>query len=88
MYRAYELWKAYAMVIVDGLFAYINKAEDWGWPPLLTLALPLAAMFAADWFLPRWASLGVFTALGLPMAWFLGSMFYVFFTQVQGRDRA
>lgn len=88
MYRAYELWKAYVMFVIDRLFTYLDKSEEWGWPIAATIALPLLPLFAADWFLPRWASLSVCAAVGVPMAWFLGSMFYVYFAHVHGRDRA
>lgn len=77
MYRIYAIWKAYAMLVIDALSAYCQKTEHL--PAVLSLGLLLVPMLAADWFLPRWASLSLFAVIGLPLAWFLGTMFWVFF---------
>lgn len=77
MYRIYEVWTTYAMLVVDAVSAYCRKTEHL--PFALSLGLLVVPMFAANWFLPRWASLSLYAATGLPLAWFLGMMFRVFF---------
>ena len=84
MHRIYEVWKAYAMLVIDTVSAYCRSTEHL--PVVVSLGLLLVPMFAADWFLPRWASLSLYAAIGLPLAWFLGTMFWVFFTY--GSNRA
>ena len=83
MSRIYEIWKAYALLVVEALSAYCRATEHL--PVVVSLALLLAPMLAADWFLPRWASLSLFAAIGFPLAWFLGTMFWVFFTYGSNR---
>lgn len=83
MFRIYEIWKAYALLIVEALSAYCRATEHL--PVVVSLAVLLAPMLAADWFLPRWVSLSLFAAIGLPLAWFLGTMFWVFFTYGSNR---
>ena len=87
MYRAYEIWKAYEILIVEGIFAYLHSAEEWGWPMLATLALPGALMLAVDFFLPRWLSVSLILAVGLPMLSWFASFMYTYFAYVHGRDR-
>ncbi len=77
MYRIYEVWKAYALFVVAALTAYIDRTDYFSTP--VSFGLLLLPLLAADWFLPRWASLSIFAGLGLPLAWFLGNVFYVFF---------
>jgi hypothetical protein len=54
MSRIYAIWKAYAMLVIEAVSAYCRKTEDL--PVVVSLGLLLVPMFAADWFLPRWAS--------------------------------
>lgn len=87
MYRAYDIWKAYEILIIEGIYAYLDCADEWGWPVFPTLAFPGALMLAADFFLPRWLSVSLFLAVGLPMfTWFV-SLIYTYFAYVHGRDR-
>jgi len=72
MSRIYEIWKAYAMLVIEAVSAYCRKTEHL--PVVVSLGLLLVPMFAADWFLPRWASLSLYAAIGLPLAWFLGTL--------------
>ncbi|HFQ6795788.1 TPA: hypothetical protein ACHYVO_004840 [Klebsiella quasipneumoniae] len=83
MSRIYAIWKAYAMLVIEAVSAYCRKTEDL--PVVVSLGLLLVPMFAADWFLPRWASLSLYAAIGLPLAWFLGTLFWVFFTHESQR---
>jgi hypothetical protein len=78
MYQIYKVWTTYAMLVVEGFSAYSRKTEHW--PFAQSMGLLLVPMFAANWFLPRWASLSLYAAIGLPLAWFIGAMFWVFFT--------
>lgn len=87
MDRAYEIWKAYAMSVVAVVFAYLDKTDDWGWPPVLAVALPLLPLLAVDWFVSRWVSLGLFLPVGLPIGWFVGSLFCAYFESEQGSNR-
>ncbi|RWA36992.1 hypothetical protein [Xylella fastidiosa] len=84
MSRICEIWEAYAMLIVEALSAYYHKTEHL--PFVVSFGLLLVPMFLADWFLPRWASLSLYAAIGLPLAWFLGMIFWVFFTHKSQRD--
>ena len=83
MSRIYAIWKAYAMLVIEAVSAYCRKTEDL--PVVVSLGLLLVPMFAADWFLPRWASLSLYAAIGLPLAWVLGTLFWVFFTHESQR---
>jgi hypothetical protein len=85
MYRIYEIWKAYALFVVGVLFAYGERTDHLPMP--VSLGFLLLPVLAADWFLPRWASLSVFAAVGLPLAWFMGTMFYVFFAYSPNRAK-
>lgn len=78
MYRIYEVWVAYAAFVIEAFFAYCRRTEHW--PVIVSLGLLLVPMFAADWFLPRWASLSLFAAIGLPLVWFFGVMVWLHFT--------
>lgn len=84
MYRIYEIWKAYALFVVGVFSAYSERTDHL--PLVVSLGMLLVPMVAADWFFPRWASLSLYAAIGLPLAWFLGTMFWVFFTY--GSNRA
>jgi hypothetical protein len=72
MSRIYAIWKAYAMLVIEAVSAYCRKTEDL--PVVVSLGLLLVPMFAADWF-ARWASLSLYAAIGLPLAWFLEPCF-------------
>jgi hypothetical protein len=78
MHRIYEAWIAYAMLVTDAVSAYCRRTEHW--PFVVSMGLLLIPMFAADWFLPRWASLSLYAAIGLPMVWIFGTMLWVYFT--------
>lgn len=78
MHRIYEIWKAYAMVVVEAYFAYCQKTENL--PAVVSFGLLLAPMAAVHFFLPAWISLPLIAAILLPLLWFLGLLFYVFFT--------
>lgn len=79
MQRIYDAWKAYAIFIVEVLSAYSSRTDHL--PLLVSMGGVLVPLVAADYFLPRWASLSLFAAIGLPLAWFLATMIWVFFTQ-------
>lgn len=83
MSRLYEIWKAYAMLVIDAVSAYCRATDHW--PAIASLGLLFVPMLAADWLLPRWASLSLYAAIGLPLAWFLGTLFWVFFTHESQR---
>ena len=87
MVRAYEIWKAYAMAVVDAVFAYLDKTDDWGWPPVLAMVLPLLPLLAVDRFVSRWVSLGLFLPVGLPIGWFVGSLFCAYLATEHGSYR-
>jgi hypothetical protein len=57
MSRIYAIWKAYAMLVIEALSAYCRKTGHL--PVVLSLGLLLVPIFAADWFLPRQASLSL-----------------------------
>ncbi len=78
MYRLYEIWVAYAMFIVETVSAFSRWMEDL--PIIFPLGSMFLALYAVDLFLPRWASLSIYAATGLPMVWYLSTLFYVFFT--------
>lgn len=83
MQRIYSMWTAYALFVVSVFSAYSERTDHLPLP--VSLGFLLLPMLAADWFLPRWASLSIFAAVGLPLAWFLGTMFYVFFAYSSNR---
>lgn len=85
MERIYEMWKAYALFIVAALSAYSERTDHL--PAPVAFGFLLLPMLAADWFLPRWASLSIFAAVGLPLAWFLGAVICVFFAYSSNRTR-
>jgi hypothetical protein len=66
------------MLVIEAVSTYCRKTGHL--PDMVSLGLLLVLMFAVDWFLPRWASLSLYAAIGLPLAWFLGTMFWAFFT--------
>lgn len=78
MYRIYEIWKAYALFVVEAIFACQRRIEHL--PDIVSFGLLLVPLIAVEWFLPRWASLSIFAAIGLPMLWFFGALFCVYFT--------
>lgn len=78
MQRIYDAWKAYALFIVEAFSAYSSRTDHLPLP--VSLAGLFVPMIAADFFLPRWASLSLYAAIGLPLAWFLATMICVFFT--------
>lgn len=83
MYRIYEAWKAYAILIVEAVMAYCERTQHF----VVSIGSLILPLFAVDWFLPRWAALSIYAAIGLPLAWFLGSMFWVFFAHEHNRQR-
>lgn len=78
MSRIYTIWKAYTLLVAEALSAYCQRTEHL--PFVVSLGLLLVPMIAAVWFLPHWASLSLSVAIGLPLVWFLGMLFWVFFT--------
>ena len=84
MFHIYEIWKTYALLVIEAVSAYCQKTERL--PVVVSLGLLLAPLFAANWLLPRWASLSLYAAIGLPLAWFLGTMFWVCFTCESNRE--
>ena len=74
---------AVALFLIERRLASLRMAAGRG--SVVSLGLLLVPMFAADWFLPRWASLSLYAAIGLPLAWFLGTLFWVFFTHESQR---
>lgn len=87
MYRAYEIWEAYTAFVAEGVFALLGKTEDWGLPPLVTVALLLLPMIAVDVFLPRWVSVGLLLTIAFPTAWHVGSMLLFYFLRVRNNKR-
>ena len=85
MYRIYEAWKAYAMFIVEAVMAYCERTQHL--PIVVSLGSLILPFFAVDWFLPRWVALPIYAAIGLPMLWFIGTMFWVFFAHEYNRQR-
>jgi len=88
MFRLYEIWFAYVMFVVDAVSAFARSMEH------LPIIFPIGSMFlvlgAVDLFLPRWAALSIYAATGLPVAFYLATLFYVFFTHydLTGRRRS
>lgn len=76
MHRIYEAFTVYALAVVGGLSAYADRVAHW--PPLFALGLPFAVFFGIDLLLPRWLALVIFSAVGVPLAWFLASMVRVY----------
>lgn len=85
MQKIYEMWTDYVLFVVGALTAYSDCTDYL--PAPVSFGLLLLPLLAADWFLPRWASLAVFAGVGLPLAWFLGTVFYVFFAYSSNRTR-
>lgn len=84
MSRIYEIWKTYAMFIVEAVMAYCERTEHL--PFVVSFGGLIAPLFAVDYFLPRWAALPIYAAIGLPLAWFIGSMLWVFFAHEYNRQ--
>lgn len=83
MSRIYELWKIYALFIVDAVFVYSRNTEHL--PFVVSLGGLLLPLLAADWFLPRWASLPIYAAICLPLMWFVGCIIGVFINHSPNR---
>ncbi|WAK04327.1 hypothetical protein [Methylobacter sp. YRD-M1] len=84
MFCIYDLWKKYALFVIDAVSAYCRNTEHL--PFVVSLGGLLLPLLAAGWFLPRWASLSIYAAICLPLAWFLGCMIGVFINQGPNRN--
>lgn len=84
MCRVHEVWNEYALIIVDALFAYTERTQHL--PVVVSFGSLIVPFLVVDYFLPRWVALSIYAAIGLPLAWFLGSMFWAFFTQEYNRQ--
>jgi hypothetical protein len=73
----YEIWKTYAMFIVETWCACCKHTE--GLPNVMAMGVLSLPVIAISWFLPLWAALSIYAAIGLPMLWFFDGMFRVFF---------
>lgn len=76
MHRLYQAFTVYALAVVGALSAYADRVAHW--PALYALGLPVAVLFGVDLLLPRWLALVIFSAVGVPLAWFLASMVRVY----------
>jgi len=87
MYRLYEIWSTYVMFIIDAVSAFSRRMEHL--PIIFPLGSMFLALYALNLFLPRWAALSIYEPTGLPVAFYLGTLFYVFFTHYDftGRRR-
>lgn len=84
MYRIYEMWRIYAMFIVEAVFSFCKWAESL--PDVVAMMILTLPVFAIILFLPHWAALSLGAAIGFPMIWFLGAMFGMFFSYDIGRQ--
>jgi hypothetical protein len=80
----YEIWKAYAMFIVETVFAYFDRIEVL--PDVIAMSVLILHVLAINWFLPLWAVLLIYAVIGLPMVWFFGAMSWAVFTNDFGRQ--
>ena len=88
MQRAYSIWKAFETFVVEAVYAYVNKADDCGWPPVVIMALPAILLIAAQWLgVPRWILVSLCMTVFIPMAWHLASMIYTFIALNRGNGR-
>ncbi|UVA77139.1 hypothetical protein [Pandoraea commovens] len=76
MERIYEIWKVYALTIVNAWSAYTEKTDEWGWPVLATLAIPFGLLAGSALFLPLWAHTVIFLAIALPFVWLVAAMLH------------
>lgn len=81
----YEIWKAYAMFIVETVMTCIERTN--GLPVAVALGVLILPVVAIKLFLPYWAVLSIAAAIGLPMLWFLGVMFWLLFAGDIGYQR-
>jgi len=81
----YEIWKAYAIFIVETMSACCKFIEDL--PDAVALGVLILPVVAIKLFLPYWAALTIAAAIGLPMLWFLGVMFWLLFAGDIGYQR-